>query len=66
LNGDVDAGDYAPVAERFKMKPGAVAVMIHRLRRRYRELVRAEVAHTVAEPGDVDLEMQQLLAALFA
>jgi uncharacterized protein YnzC (UPF0291/DUF896 family) len=40
-----------------------VRVMIHRLRRRYREMLRAEVADTVASPRDVDDEIRHLLAA---
>ena len=46
------------------MNSGAVAVAVHRLRTRYRELVRREIADTVANPGDVDDEMRHLLAAL--
>ncbi|MBV9125323.1 MAG: sigma-70 family RNA polymerase sigma factor, partial [Planctomycetes bacterium] len=46
------------------MTEGAVKVAVHRLRRRFRELVREEIAHTVAEPEDVDDELRQLFAAL--
>ena len=37
---------------------------VHRLRRRYRALLREEVAHTVAGSGDVDDELRHLLAVL--
>jgi len=46
------------------MSPGAVGVSVHRLRQRYREMVRAEIADTVADPTLVDLEMQELFAVL--
>lgn len=46
------------------MKPGTVAVAVHRLRLRYRELIRAEIAHTVPDPADVDEEMRYLLEVI--
>jgi RNA polymerase sigma-70 factor (ECF subfamily) len=46
------------------MTEGAVKVAVHRLRRRYRELLRAGIAETVADPSDVDDEMRHLVAAL--
>lgn len=54
----------AEIASRLDVKEGAVRTAIHRLRTRYRELVRAEIAETVASPSDVDAEMQHLFAAL--
>jgi RNA polymerase sigma-70 factor (ECF subfamily) len=51
-------------AERLGMTQGAVKVAVHRLRRRYRELLRAEIAETVTDPSDVDVEMRHLVAAL--
>lgn len=51
-------------AARLGMSSGALKVAIHRLRRRFRELVRAEVAATLHDPGDLDDEMRQLVAAL--
>ena len=55
---------YAEIATRLGVKEGAVRTAIHRLRTRYRDLVRAEIAETVASPADVDAEMQHLFAAL--
>ena len=49
---------------RLGMTEGAVKVAVHRLRRRYRELLRAEIAETVSDPSDVDDEMRYLVAAL--
>ena len=51
-------------ARRLGMTEGAVKVAVHRLRQRYRELLRTEIAETVAGPSDIDDEMRYLLAAL--
>jgi RNA polymerase sigma-70 factor (ECF subfamily) len=45
---------------------GALKVAVHRLRQRYRELLRAEVANTVARPEDVDDELRHLIAVISA
>jgi RNA polymerase sigma-70 factor (ECF subfamily) len=39
-------------------------VAVHRLRRRFRELVKAEIANTVPDPAQVDQELQHLLEVL--
>ena len=46
------------------MSEGAVKVALHRLRRRYGELLREEIAHTVATPEDLDEEIRHLCAAM--
>jgi RNA polymerase sigma-70 factor (ECF subfamily) len=46
------------------MDEGTLRVAVHRLRKRYRELLRDEIAQTLAEPGQVDEELRSLLAAL--
>jgi len=51
-------------AARLGMTAGAVKVAVHRLRQRFRELLRAEIAETVSDPSDVDVEMRHLVAAL--
>jgi hypothetical protein len=43
---------------------GAARVAVHRMRRRLGELLRAEIAETVAEPGEVDAELQFLMSVL--
>ena len=53
---------YAEIAARLDVKEGAVRTAIHRLRTRYRDIVRAEIAETVASPAEV----QHLFAALSA
>lgn len=57
-------GEYLAVATRLDSTSQAVAVAVHRLRQRYRQLVRAEVANTVSSPTEVEEEMRHLLAAL--
>ena len=57
---DVPEGTYQQLGAELNLAPGNVSVMLCRLRKRYRELVRAEVARTVASPAGVDA----LLAAL--
>ena len=51
---------YADAGERLQMSEDTVKVAVHRLRRRYGELLRAEIAQTVANPGDVDQEIRGL------
>ena len=55
---------YASAAERLRMTEGAVKVAAHRLHRRYREVIRAEIAHTVADPAEIEDELRHLQAAL--
>ena len=52
------------VAARLEMSEGAVNVAVHRLRHRYRELLREEIAHTLSRPEDVDAELRHLKAVL--
>ena len=54
---------YADMAARLRRSEGAIKVAVHRLRHRYRELMRARIAATVGE-GDVDDELRHLLAVL--
>jgi RNA polymerase sigma factor (sigma-70 family) len=55
---------YAEVAERTGLKEGTVKVAVHRLRRRYGELLRTEIANTVEDPGDIEEELRHLIAVL--
>jgi hypothetical protein len=64
LEDGTDAGDYAAVGSELGMAANTVAKAVNRLRKRYKELVRAEVAHTVASPDEIKEEMRYLLAAL--
>ena len=64
LSGDSAEASYAEMAGSLNMTEGALKVAVHRLRQRYGELVRAEIAQTVAGPAEVDQELRDLLAAL--
>jgi RNA polymerase sigma factor (sigma-70 family) len=55
---------YAQAAAKLQLSEGAVRVAVHRLRHRYRELLRREVAQTLSDPAQVDEEMQALFSAL--
>jgi RNA polymerase sigma factor (sigma-70 family) len=57
---------YTRIGDKLGMTHGAVKVALHRLRGRFRELVRAEVAQTVPTPDEVDEELHCLIAALNA
>ncbi len=59
-----DALSYDAAAAALQMSEGAVRVAVHRLRRRYRELLRDEIAQTLADPNLADEEMQALFSAL--
>jgi RNA polymerase sigma-70 factor (ECF subfamily) len=48
------------------MDEGAVRVAVHRLRKRYRQLLRDEIAQTLADAADVDEEMRALFGAFSA
>lgn len=62
LAGDQDRIPYADVAAALDCSPEAARQAAHRLRKRYRELLRAEVAHTVADIAEVDDEIRRLFA----
>jgi len=55
---------YAEIASELNTSEGAVKVAVHRLRHRYRDLIRAEIAETVATPAEIEDELRHLLAAL--
>ncbi|MCI0661178.1 MAG: sigma-70 family RNA polymerase sigma factor [Acidobacteria bacterium] len=67
LSGTDGKVSYSQIAEELGMSEGAVKVAVHRLRRRFRELMRAEIAQTILhpdQPDEVDDEIRSLLAAL--
>lgn len=64
LQGDRTASTYAEIGAQLSMSEGAVKVAVHRLRQRYRELLRASVANTVADPLEVDGELRHLMEVL--
>jgi RNA polymerase sigma-70 factor (ECF subfamily) len=64
LTGDCGRVPYADLAARLGLTEGAVQVAVHRLRRRYREVLRESIAATLEDPADVDDEIRDLFAAL--
>jgi RNA polymerase sigma-70 factor (ECF subfamily) len=62
--GEQTEASYQQIAASLGMAEGAVKVAAHRMRLRYRELLRSEVAHTVATSGEVDEELRYLATAL--
>lgn len=58
------AEQYRAAAEKLGIGVSSVPVLVHRLRERYRELVRAEVAQTVSSPTELEEEMRHLFALL--
>ncbi len=64
LTGDADGLSQADAALALGLNEGAVKVAIHRLRRRFRELVKAEVGSTLADPTQAADELACLVAAL--
>jgi len=55
---------HSAIAQKLGLSEPAVRVALHRMRQRYRQLLRDEVSQTVATPGDIDAEIRHLLAAL--
>jgi RNA polymerase sigma-70 factor (ECF subfamily) len=64
LTGEKNERCYPETARRLEMSEGALRVAIHRLRHRYRELLRLEIANTVDTPEAIDDEIRCVLAAL--
>jgi RNA polymerase sigma-70 factor (ECF subfamily) len=62
--GERAAQPYAELAAKLGVSEGTVKSAVHRLRQRYRELLRKEIAQTVAEPGEVDDELRHLFAVV--
>jgi len=64
LLGERTKQPYAALASKLGMTEGSVKVAVHRLRQRYRQLLRDEIANTVAEPEEVEEELRYLFAVL--
>jgi RNA polymerase sigma-70 factor (ECF subfamily) len=64
LFGHEKVSSYRSIAEALGMTVGAVKMASHRLRSRYRAILRAEIARTVDDPADIDAEIHDLLGAL--
>jgi DNA-directed RNA polymerase specialized sigma24 family protein len=64
LTGDAARGDQTALAAGCGMNANALKVAVHRLKRRFRQLLKAEVAGTLDDAGLVEAEMRALFAAL--
>ena len=64
LTHDPDVAGYREIAHGLGMNESAVKVAVHRLRKRYQELLRREVGQTVDSERDVDAEIRELMQAL--
>ncbi len=64
LSDEPERPSQAEIAREFGMTENAVKQAFYRLRQSYRQLLREEVAHTVATPAEVEDEMRHLIAAL--
>jgi len=66
LLGDDNAASYRELGARIGQSEGAARVAAHRMRARFREILREEVGRTVADPGEVDQEIRDLFQAVSA
>lgn len=64
LVGDQDRGDFSAVAPALGISEGALKMAVSRMRRRYGELLRQEIAQTVSTPTQLEEEWSDLIAAL--
>ena len=64
LADEPDRPSQAEIAQQLSMSENAVKQAFHRLRQQYRFLLRKEIAHTVAAPGDVEDELRHFIAIL--
>jgi DNA-directed RNA polymerase specialized sigma24 family protein len=64
LTGERQATSYAELAVKLKTTEAALKMTVSRMRQRYRELLRAEIASTVSSPEEVEGELRALVAAL--
>jgi len=64
LMGARESQPYAELAVNLGMSESSIKVAVHRMRKRYRELIRDEIAGTVDHPEDVEAEMRHLFNAL--
>ncbi len=62
--GESSGTTYSAVAARLKTTEAAARMAAHRMRNRYRELIREEIDQTVGWPGQVDDEIRKLFDAL--
>jgi RNA polymerase sigma-70 factor (ECF subfamily) len=64
LAGEPQQSSYAQVGAALRMNEAAARMAAYRLRRRYAELLRAEIAQTVSRPEEIDEEIRHLIAVV--
>ena len=64
LAGSANPNSYEELAKQLRMSTGTIAVSVFRMRKRYGELLRHEIAQTVEDPADVEQEIRLLLEAV--
>jgi RNA polymerase sigma factor (sigma-70 family) len=64
LTGDRSLLPYTELAMKLGITEGAVKVAVHRLRQRYRGILREEISQTLADPAEIDDEIRQLFSML--
>ena len=64
LTAGADEPPYAETAGELGMSQGAIKVRVHRMRQRYRQVLRGQIAMTLGDPNDVDDEIRGLFSAL--
>ena len=62
--GEHGEASYTQIATRLGLAEGTIKSAVHRLRRRHREILREEIAQTVARPEEIDEEIRNLLIVL--
>jgi len=62
--GEHGESSYAEIGVRLGLARGTIASAVHRMRKRHREILREEIAQTVARPEDIDEEIRNLLTVL--
>jgi len=62
--GEHGAASYAEIGARLGLAEGTIASAVHRFRKRHREILREEIAQTVARPEEIDEEIRNLLAVV--
>jgi RNA polymerase sigma-70 factor (ECF subfamily) len=66
LTDETERPSQSQIADELAMTENAVKQAFHRMRERYRQLLREEIAHTVMVPGDIEGELRHLIAVLRA
>lgn len=64
MTGEVPAGFFARCSAELGMSETAVHTSLHRVRRRFGQLLRSEVAHTVSRPAEIEDEIRHLFTQI--